>query len=401
LIQVRALSLALLSVIPALGGSAFKGCVESRPASEQQADPGWLPRHADRVWRRLALALAEDVRERRADLQRRILAGVATLKEKPDVPEEDESELETRGTYGRLPEVRVDVGTGAIFPMPWNKPQRMSWYQAAHQAVRLRRDLRRLDRLLASWEEEEPEGRATKFAPVANAWEKAGTSHVRLSQLIRYLEEWVPQLERQWVNAGKALPESYKLIAALQKSDRTTLDALRLQLRPRRVIQRDYLPRNLAGTVRLPIATDVQDRKFIAEIEGAVDTHWNQSPWAKGLGIRFAIRWTFVPKSPEFALGRITLLEHLSRFPKGSAILTTGGLTPHVTGRALVLGPSKINPRTLAHELGHLLGFGDCYLRTLSGQGVFGLGVLEWDNPLFPDDLMCDNTVGVARAEVW
>ena len=47
------------------------------------------------------------------------------------------------------------------------------------------------------------------------------------------------------------------------------------------------------------------------------------------------------------------------------------------------------------------MGFGDCYVRTLGSEGLFGLAVLEWDNPYYPDDLMCDNTVGVPRAEQW
>ena len=82
-------------------------------------------------------------------------------------------------------------------------------------------------------------------------------------------------------------------------------------------------------------------------------------------------------------------------------MITTGGLTTYVKDRFLVLGPGAISPRTLAHEMGHLMGFDDCYLRTLTSQWVFGLGVLEWDNPLYPDDLMCDNSVGEPRVEIW
>lgn len=345
--------------------------------------------------------MVRDVEERRTSIRARIAAGM----EKPEIREEDPAELATRGTYGKLPEVHVDQGVGAIFPMPPARPQRISWYQAAHSAVRLRRKLRRLGSLMDKWEAESPEDRVAKFGGVAGLWEEAAAEQTRLSHLVRYLEEWVPQLESQWDEARPERPASYQVLRELHSSDLAgdpaVMENLREALRPRRVAKREYLPEKLSGVVRLPLATDITNRGFLAEVEGAVDTHWNQSPWARGVGVRFEIRWRPVARDARFASGRAGLREHLERFPPGSAILTTGGLTPHVTGRALVLGPGRITPRTLAHEIGHLLGFGDCYLRTLSGQGVFGLAVLEWDNPIYPDDLMCDNGLGVARAEVW
>jgi hypothetical protein len=72
-----------------------------------------------------------------------------------------------------------------------------------------------------------------------------------------------------------------------------------------------------------------------------------------------------------------------------------------VKGSTIVLGPGKITPRTIAHEIGHLFGFNDCYLRTMTAQGLYGIGLLEWDNPLYPDDLMCDNLVGEVHSEIW
>jgi hypothetical protein len=72
-----------------------------------------------------------------------------------------------------------------------------------------------------------------------------------------------------------------------------------------------------------------------------------------------------------------------------------------VQGRALVLGTGSIDGRTLAHELGHLIGFSDCYFRTLSGQGLGGLAIFEWENPFFPDELMCDNQHGTVNRAAW
>lgn len=184
------------------------------------------------------------------------------------------------------------------------------------------------------------------------------------------------------------------------------MTVLRDLLRPRRVLPRAFLPDTLEGhrskkPIDLPITTDVVDPRFLREVEGSLDTHWNQSPWAKRERISFRISWKRIAVNRRFRERREGLSEHLLRFPETSASMTTGGLTTYVKGSTLILGPGKILPRTLAHEIGHLLGFGDCYLRTLSGQGLLGSAVLEWDNPLYPDDIMCDNGVGVARAEAW
>jgi hypothetical protein len=69
----------------------------------------------------------------------------------------------------------------------------------------------------------------------------------------------------------------------------------------------------------------------------------------------------------------------------------------------MVLGLGPLQPRTLAHEFGHLIGFEDCYFRTLSpvAGGWLGVEIQERDNPLYPDDLMCDNERGSAWAMDW
>jgi hypothetical protein len=166
-----------------------------------------------------------------------------------------------------------------------------------------------------------------------------------------------------------------------------------------------FLPRSIEDfrgkTISIPIATDIQDKSFFREFEGALDTHWNQSPWAKAQALRFRIEWKRVPQDQAFLTGKISLEEHLRQFPEGGAIVTTGAQSHHVRRNALILSLDPITPRTLAHELGHLMGFSDCYFRTLSGEGLLGLTQLEWNNPLFPDDLMCDNEVGTASWLKW
>jgi hypothetical protein len=397
--------IALLIWIPLLFGGWFHSCVESRPPKQAQADPGFFSRRLDPAWRSLASHLISEVQGEHARLEAELLSSARRLPPgSVDLPALRDRELKVEGTYGQLPEVLVDQDPGAIFPAPLAQPQRFSWFQTSGQARESLLGLARFEKGFRAWQAlSEPE-RIRRFGELAGAWEELDSRIATLARHSRYLDTWVPQLSHQWVAAasGGTKPVEYLLTSAIQAGDPGLTDALAEVLKPKRVIKRPFLPEELEpSVVTVPIATDVSDRRFLAEVAGALSTHWSQSTWAREQGVTFKIEWTRLARDDAFARGRITLEEHLAKFPQNRAGMTTGGLTTYVRGQTLVLGPGKINPRTLAHELGHLLGFGDCYLRTLSGQGFFGTAVLEWDNPLYPDDLMCDNTVGAARAEVW
>jgi hypothetical protein len=74
---------------------------------------------------------------------------------------------------------------------------------------------------------------------------------------------------------------------------------------------------------------------------------------------------------------QIKLDRHLALFPSDGAILTTGALTTHVLGRAIVLGPENLSGRLLAHEMGHILGFRDSYVRGYKDLGADGFQIME------------------------
>ena len=63
-------------------------------------------------------------------------------------------------------------------------------------------------------------------------------------------------------------------------------------------------------------------------------------------------------------------------------------------GRSILLGPSPVARRTLAHEFGHLLGFDDGYVRAYEGdsRSTFGVVLVEWTG--LSDDLMADSLGG-------
>ncbi|MEO5568504.1 MAG: hypothetical protein ABIR92_08430 [Gemmatimonadaceae bacterium] len=144
--------------------------------------------------------------------------------------------------------------------------------------------------------------------------------------------------------------------------------------------------------ITLPIVTDITDSTFLAGFRSAVESHWRVR--GGGKDFRLLLRMQHIePRAlycrckPEScsapAAGTaIDLNDHLGRFPKGSAVLTTGATQPYVTGgSALILGPRDVAPRTLAHEAGHLLGFPDGYFRGYRNDGTDGFAILE----LVPD----------------
>lgn len=149
--------------------------------------------------------------------------------------------------------------------------------------------------------------------------------------------------------------------------------------------------------ITLPIVTDIADSAFLTAFQSAVESHWRLRNNGKDLRLlltirRIAPRALYCRDNPDPCSAPITgsaidLNDHLGRFPKGLALLTTGATQPYVTGgSALILGPRDVTPRTLAHEVGHLLGFPDGYFRGYRNDGLDGFAILE----LVPDmtDLM-------------
>jgi hypothetical protein len=155
------------------------------------------------------------------------------------------------------------------------------------------------------------------------------------------------------------------------------------------------------------VATDIDDETFLAVAARAVAEEFSQSDAARVARLSLEVRWRRVavdvlyPEGPPDQASAIDPDDHLRRFPDGALILTTGAASTYARPRrAVLLGPSPLARRTLAHEFGHLLGFDDAYLRCYEGDpaGPYGAVLVEWTG--LSDDLMGNPRGGRVTAEM-
>jgi hypothetical protein len=143
--------------------------------------------------------------------------------------------------------------------------------------------------------------------------------------------------------------------------------------------------------VIMPIYTDIEDGDFVRLLQTEVERIWRLRDGEDQFRVELA--FSHISADELYAGGRpprygnhIEIEDHIARFPSDGAVLTTGGETTHVYGRALILGPHAIAARVLAHEIGHLLGFKDSYFRGYRDLRTAGFEVLEI--VAAPEDIM-------------
>jgi hypothetical protein len=145
-------------------------------------------------------------------------------------------------------------------------------------------------------------------------------------------------------------------------------------------------------TLKVPVHTDIEDKSFLDQARHAIEDLWR----VDDSGIRYSVKVDFKSTSVSslYRNGKaprrgdhLDVLGHIARFPSNGGVLTTGAqFTNGGVGRYVVLGPGDLTPRTLAHEFGHLLGFGDGYVRGYRDLGEQGFEILELT--AFFDDIM-------------
>ena len=142
--------------------------------------------------------------------------------------------------------------------------------------------------------------------------------------------------------------------------------------------------------IEVPVYTDIEDQGFVERFRSAVESVWSIRDGDEEFRVALAIH-----RIPPGGDG-ISFADNLARFPTGVAILTTGAMTTHVAeGRCIALGPHEIQPRVLAHEFGHILGFKDAYFRGYRDLGADGFEVMEVVADL--DDIMGASGTGTVK----
>jgi hypothetical protein len=154
--------------------------------------------------------------------------------------------------------------------------------------------------------------------------------------------------------------------------------------------------------IRVPFWTDIDDDHFVGAVKNIIETSWRASEPGQAYRVELNVRYISPEElyrgSIEPARGAaIDPLRHLSHFPAGAAVLTSGAITTHVLSRAIVLGPQPIASGTLAHEFGHILGFRDAYIRGYRDLGADGFQVMEVT--VDPRDIMAAPATGRVQAE--
>jgi hypothetical protein len=137
--------------------------------------------------------------------------------------------------------------------------------------------------------------------------------------------------------------------------------------------------------------TDIEDSEFVRAFKEVVEKIWHVREGEDEFKVELLIKpisaaQLYGESVPPQKGAEIDLSRHPFLFPKDGAALTTGAVTTHVRGRAIVLGPHDIAPRVLAHEFGHILGFRDVYFRGYKDLGEDGYLVME--TIADPNDIM-------------
>lgn len=253
-----------------------------------------------------------------------------------------------------------------------------------------------------------PDEPAASLAGLVERHEQLADELTVLDEHLAYHEHWqaaVPEWPDWFARNARLAARARRLPARIEDAEggpeadaqaAAEADALRRglveELAPFSPPQRLRLRRGADGwsVLRLPVLTDVDDEAFRRACEEALAEHVNASEAARRARLRLEISWREHEHDEAPLPGELVDVEaHRRRFPDGSLVLTSGAASTHAfTGRAVVLGPEPLRPRELAHELMHLVGFQDAYLRSHDGRSEdpFGVVLTEWQG--LSDDLM-------------
>ena len=365
---------------------------------------------------RLSAGYLEDLREVRfvldrlqehrdrmtSDLERARLRLVELAKARDDRQAlERLSPLRPRAAgYGILPEIAEDVQTAPLRPTERT-------YSLEPLIARCAPDIRDAEALADAVATGDPQ----QLPPAVTEFERLRGRLDYLQDQLAYHVKWqrsVVEYAPYFAERNRLVAEARRMSVLLEAGQTEAAATIGFELSdtlaPLRPTAGLRLVRTASGETTLPVTvlTDIADDGFLAAFSDAVKSTFSESQAARDRGFTLDLELRRIepevlyPQGPPQPGAAVNIQDHLQRFPAEALVLTTGAASTHAfTGRAVLLGPSPIARRTLAHEFAHLIGFDDAYLRGYDGRpdGDYGVVVVEWTG--LTDDLMGDSNGGL------
>lgn len=150
---------------------------------------------------------------------------------------------------------------------------------------------------------------------------------------------------------------------------------------------------------KLALSTDIESAAFRDALKETVEARFSGPATQLHVTLEMELSYlspdTLYQGNPPEHGSRLDANDHIPRFGGNKAVITTGAAATHAfVGQRIELGGAPTSRRTLAHEVGHILGFNDVYLRNFEPHPNPNYGVIytEWKG--ISNDLMGNSDSG-------